>query len=166
MNNVPDNFLKLDITVEGQRHLVFMSDLQLSHLQTALVWYIDGTFKVARDPFVQLLSIHSFIRAGEVAKQVPLCFVVMSRRKAVDYKAVIQGIIRLMPAAPEVCQVVLDFEKAVWAVFRSLLPHVSLHGCWFHWAQAVFRKVTINILYRNRNVICQGKLFYYCYYKL
>ena len=29
----------------------------------------------------------------------------------------------------------------MWTGIRETLPHVSIHGCAFHWAQAVFRKV-------------------------
>ena len=141
MSHIPDGFLQKDISVDGQRHLIFGSDLQLSYLSKAKVWYIDGTFKVARDPFIQLLSIHSFVRSGDALKQVPLCFVVMSRRRKQDYKAVFDAVLELLPAEPSVEEVVLDFEKAVWSAIHKCLPDVSVHGCWFHWAQAVFRKV-------------------------
>ena len=41
-------------------------------------------FKVVREPFMQLLSIHSFMKSGNSMQQVLLCFVLMSlRRKTV-----------------------------------------------------------------------------------
>ena len=35
----------------------------------------------------------------------------------------------------------VDFEKAVCRALRQCLPEVSVRGCWFHWAQAVYRHV-------------------------
>ena len=35
----------------------------------------------------------------------------------------------------------VDFKKAVWGALSRCLPEVSVHGCWFHWAQAVYCRV-------------------------
>lgn len=149
MTHVPDDFLRADIEHDGQRHLVFMTTLQMKYLALAKTWYIDGTFKVARSPFVQLCSIHAFIRKGVSAKQVPLCYIVMSRRKTVDYIAVFEAVLEALPHQPAVTEAVLDFEKAAWAGLRACRPHIRIHGCWFHWAQAVYRKVRIIIVDAN-----------------
>lgn len=143
LSHVPANFLQYDIHLDGQRHLIFMNDLQMKYLSESRAWYVDGTFKAARVPFVQLFSIHCFIRSdeSEAMKQVPLCYVLMSQRKKVDYKAVFEAILQRIPTPPVVEEVVLDFERAVWAALRICLPRVRIYGCWFHWAQAVFNRV-------------------------
>lgn len=54
----------------------------------------------------------------------------------------------------------MDFEIALWQACRSLLPSCRLHGCFFHFTQAIWRKVQelgLRPLYDNdedaRNVI-------------
>lgn len=143
MNHIPQGFLQGDIKHDGQRHVIFMSEVQKKYLAEAQEWFMDGTFKCCREPFKQLMSIHVFIRSGKALKQVPVCFVLMSRRKKKDYKVVLQAILNLLPSRANVEEIVLDFERAVWNVLRKLLPNASLHGCWFHWAQAVYNRVCI-----------------------
>ena len=113
----------------------------MEYLQRAKVWYIDATFRVVREPFNQLLSVHSFVRTGDAQKQVPLCFALMSRRKTSDYTAVFRALLDLLPEPPAVQEALLDFERAVWSSLARVLPDVSTHGCSFHWAQAVYRRV-------------------------
>ncbi|VDI15089.1 Hypothetical predicted protein [Mytilus galloprovincialis] len=60
---------------------------RLKVLSTARSWYLDGTFKVVRNPFAQMFSIHAFLTSGGSTKQVPLAFCMMSRRLTRDYKA-------------------------------------------------------------------------------
>lgn len=81
------------------------------------------------------------MRSGEQAKQVPLLFVLMSGKRKRDYRTVLQEVLRILPSPPAVRSITLDFEQALWTVFRELLPNVSLQGCLFHWTQALWRKV-------------------------
>jgi len=81
-------FYRETIQVGERRHVILATDAQLRLLATARTWYIDGTFKVIKTPFTQLLSVHGFIRSGDSMKQVPLCFVVMSGKRRRDYKKV------------------------------------------------------------------------------
>ena len=55
-------------------------------------------FKVVREPFVQLLSGHSFMKSGNSMQQVLLCFVLMSLRRT----TVFDGIPALLDEQPSV----------------------------------------------------------------
>ncbi|XP_076084489.1 uncharacterized protein LOC143055241 [Mytilus galloprovincialis] len=112
-NFVPPGFTAKDIHVDFYRHLVFFTDQQLKVLSTARSWYLDGTFKVVRNPFAQMFSIHAFLTSGGSTKQVPLAFCMMSRRLTRDYKAVLSAVVSSMPRRPAVQVAVVDFEKGM-----------------------------------------------------
>ena len=67
----------------------------------------------------------------------PLC-----KTLTLSFQQVLRTLIDLLPSEPAVQQVTLDFEKALWLAFRSILPAVKIQGCVFHWTQAVWRKVS------------------------
>ena len=107
-------------------------------------WYVDGTFKLCKAPFTQLLTVNAFVRRKDHAKQVPLVFALMSGKKNKDYRAVIREIIKNIPGQPSVKKVTVDFERAIWSAFQKVLPEVRIMGCAFHWSQALWRKVSLH----------------------
>ena len=106
-----NSFTDTDVTTDtDERHLIFATPHQLDILQTARRWYLDGTFRVISKPFTQLWSIHAFIRQGNAVKQVPLLFVMMSRRRKIDYVAVLNKVKDVLPDTPLVESFTMDFE--------------------------------------------------------
>jgi len=88
MRHIPPDFFVADVVSEHNRHIIFATPEMLCLLATATHWYIDGTFKVVKRPFIQLLSIYAFIKRDHAVKQGSLLFVFMSARHKRDYSTV------------------------------------------------------------------------------
>ena len=55
---------------------------------------------------------------------------------------VLEEIKKILPCPPEVEDIVVDFEAAIWNAAKTLFPESHVHGCTFHWSQAIYRQVS------------------------
>lgn len=138
-----NDFIVGDLRVDDQRHIMFATPKQLDLLRTTKRWFMDGAFKIVDAPFRggQLMSVHGFVRSDEAMKQLPLLFVLMSRRSKEDYIAVLQKTCDILGEHISLEGFVLDFEAAAWGAIRVVFPYADIKGCCFHWCQAVWRHV-------------------------
>ncbi len=70
-------------------------------------------------------------------------FVLMSGMKKADYISVLQALKEMSPStATSLKTVTLDFEKAAWKAFQKVYPDAEIFGCNFHFAQAIWKRIT------------------------
>lgn len=123
-------------TVTNGSALIFASTQQLDLLRSAQVMYFDATFKVVPHLYYQLFTV--FVSHADAA--FPAFYALMSRKTQPLYRAVFESMKNLVPACnPE--SAMADFEDAPVSAFHELFPNASISGCWFHYAQAVMKRV-------------------------
>ena len=71
---------------------------------------------------------------------VPLCYIMMTRRRKADYVAVFNRLQELFGRF-DVEEFMSDFEPAVWSAVSECFPDVRHIGCTFHWSQAIIKTV-------------------------
>lgn len=125
----------VDVAEDGLA-LVFASDSQLALLQSSAGVYFDGTFKVVPSIFLQLFTL--FVTCFESAS--PVLFVLMSRKTQALYCAVFEKVKELAPDFHPTCAM-SDFEEASTSAFKQVFGNLDISGCWFHYAQAIIKRV-------------------------
>ena len=111
---------------------------------------MDDTFKVCPRLFYQLYIIHSHCYNTVL----PKLFCLLPDKQTTTYHRLFTLIqskcidhqIALSPST-----IIVDFEVAVHNVVRSVFPNSTLHGCLFHYGQALYRKLQEVCLSSNRH---------------
>ncbi|XP_076397917.1 uncharacterized protein LOC105663529 [Megachile rotundata] len=127
------------ISTENKYALIFSNSALLSALESAKEIYMDGTFSVVPQipAFQQLYTIHIRYNDTGIATIFALC----ECRTLSMYKAIWTKIASLAPGLQHNLKTVMcDYEKASMEAIRIQFPAVTIHGCWFHFNQALLRK--------------------------
>ena len=135
-----DQFLLSDDTVGEERVICFGTNQNMRYLCASKIWYGDGTFSIAPGHFYQLYTIHSEV----LGETYPLLYVVATCKSKQIYENIFNSI-KFYAEENEINIVVetfrSDYEVAAMKGFLSIFPHGSVEGCFFHFAQANWRKL-------------------------
>ena len=112
----------------------------LMKLVEADTLYVDGTFQTCPRVFYQIFTIH----ATYAGKHIPLVYCLLPNKRQETYERVFRIIqekadqlgLNLMPQT-----VLSDFELAIMQALRTIFPAAVVKGCYFHFCQALMRKV-------------------------
>ena len=107
----------------------------------------DGTFFVTPKPFNSLLTVH--LQYGN--HTFPLFFFLLPKRTEAMYRSALLKVAEtLAPLNTTITHCMTDFEMALMKACESVF-NVQTRGCWFHFSQALYKKVrSIGLLHRFR----------------
>ena len=126
---------------DADKIVMFATQENLKLLSEANSIYMDGTFEVCPSMFYQLYTINAFIHG----KQFPLLYALLPAKSREVYNRMFMllkesmqnfGIQIINPQ-----NVIFDFELALIQAAELHFPGANLHGCYFHFAQCLWRKV-------------------------
>ena len=110
-------------------------------------WFIDGTFKVAPEIFLQVFTINALIDNCSI----PLIYVLMRTKTQADCARVFRKVIELRPSLTPV-SILIDFEQGTMNALATVFPHATVLGCLFHLSQSLWRRIQnegLSNLYRD-----------------
>ncbi|XP_034935332.1 uncharacterized protein [Chelonus insularis] len=142
------DFLKYDSkdsnVASSERLLIFTTDNNLSVLRNAEVWYADGTFQTVPRIFYQLYTIHANVNDAVV----PLVYVLVTGKFKSVYVEILKQLQILEPRL-DPKTIIVDFEIAFIHAVKEVFPNVLVKGCFFHYTQAIWRKIQAYHLQNN-----------------
>lgn len=134
-----ERFLLHDSGPGSNRFLLFGSRLSLQCLASGSdrdIYGADGTFAVVPDLFNQLYTIHAL----RDSTSYPCIYALLPNRTEDTYNRLFDVVRNLQPSfQPRV--IMTDFERAAINSFHSRFQDAEQRGCFFHFSQAVWRKV-------------------------
>uniref|UniRef100_A0A0A9YET0 Mitochondrial ubiquitin ligase activator of nfkb 1-A n=1 Tax=Lygus hesperus TaxID=30085 RepID=A0A0A9YET0_LYGHE len=125
------------VTKGAKRSLIFEIPQLIELLKNSSEWHMDGTIKTVPNspPSRQLFTIMATV--GN--KVYPTVIALMEGKDRISYEELFQELIEAYGLRP--AKVITDFESSLRSALRNKLPDAVLKGCWFHYAQAIIRKV-------------------------
>ncbi|CAF3852425.1 unnamed protein product [Rotaria sp. Silwood1] len=129
-------FLLGDLAYHRKRILIFSTDEQLTVLFKAKQIMLDGTFEACPPYFEQVYTLHC-IKHG---KSFPCVIALLDGRSTNIYKQLfteLENHATRLQLDFDPTAILSDFEKALLKAF----PQATHHACYFHFCQAVYRKI-------------------------
>ena len=130
-----------DADGDDGRILAFATDANLRRLSRASRWYMDGTYAVAPQLFLQLYVIH--VAVGE--RTCPVLYAMLEKKTEAAYARLFGAIVDRCHAVgchPAPGVIMIDFELPVsCAIVNVFGGRTRVQHCFFHLTQSVWRKV-------------------------
>lgn len=145
-------FVLADYTFENTKLLLFATQQGREILKNAKDIFLDGTFKAAVAPFVQLYTLHVDLGSTDKNTNIaPVLYALLPGKKQLHYEIFFNLIKSQIPDFnPKT--ITTDFETSAMLAAQKVFPEATLRGCIFHFKQAVQRKAKTLGLTKKSNV--------------
>ena len=127
---------KATVIVDGRIAVIIFSDKLYYLLADITNIQFDGTIYTVPKQFYQLWTL--FLTVGRHA--IPAIHCLLTNKDEELYVAVIQKIREIVPQLEADC-VMSDWEQAARNAVKRVYPGIRVNGCWFHYTQAIWRKI-------------------------
>jgi hypothetical protein len=142
--NIPDDlqftangnyFVLHDSGADDVDRIIMLTTIgNIETLRECTVYLADATFKVAPTLFYQLWVIHGLYKNAVL----PMIYCVMPNKSTEMYNKCLDQITNF-GLAPDI--IITDFERAEINSLNRSFPNAQVHGCFFHYAQCIWRKL-------------------------
>ena len=145
-----DDFLIADDGDED-RVLIFATDDNIRQLCRADTVYGDGTFQTCPRLFYQIFTLHIFCHG----KQHPVLYALLPNKRRDTYQRMLTMVQQKATSLGTVLDppaFLADFELAIKQAVQLAFPTAEYKGCYFHFCQALMRKVQslgLQVQYQN-----------------
>ncbi|KZS16483.1 Uncharacterized protein APZ42_017765 [Daphnia magna] len=158
---IPHSFDEAERTITGSdmyrvstdtgNAFIFILLALLPEIRTTREIRSDGTFKTVPNLFYELFTLHVLA----YGKSFPVSYVLMSNKTAELYRMAIDRILQILQEVNpgdqfEVEVLISDFELTIMGTMQQAFPNARSRGCWFHYAQAIYRRAYKEGLQRAR----------------
>lgn len=121
--------------------IVFTCETNIRVLNSADIWYMDGTFSYCTKFFFQFFTIH-VLQNGHY---IPLVYCLLSSKTIQAYKTcfslIKHNIFEKYQLLLNPNTIFVDFEKSIHTALLCIWPSVNISGCRFHLHQSWYRKI-------------------------
>jgi hypothetical protein len=151
---IPPNyqsFLIADYKDKNTRILVFGPEWAIKLMGRAKYFFIDGTFRICPEPFLQLVTIHCDLESTmDYTNIVPLVYALLPNKKKDTYMILLDLLKTRIRDWEPLC-VMIDFEISLRQAIQSFFHDVTIKGCYYHFINALWKKAKQLKLLKNND---------------
>lgn len=134
-----EKFLFSDHTYDNNRILIYTTEKNLKILKRCPILQSDGTFDTVPLIFQQLYTVHGRYENNLI----PLVYVLTTEKSKQAYSHVLE-FLKSAKRGLNPSVMIIDFELAYIRAFEDSFPDCSIHGCYFHHTQCIWRCIQGN----------------------